>query len=222
MRAILALGLLVGLLTADVRGTDLIANFDDQTPGTLFISDGGISFRYDDGIGQGFGALYISAAGRQNLDNSPAFTAPNVADLDSYATDPNNGPGLGSLNTLGFGIGKPAIYTQLDVWYDGGGLNTLTLEGLRNGNVVASSSFQELPVVGQFTKHVLLSLGGGTFDSFLLVSSGPENNGHSFITFDNVLVRPVPEPAAWMLAAVGGMGFLGWRRRGGFGLPRDR
>ncbi len=136
--------------------------------------------------------------------------------VDTWVPD-GQPAGLGELGELDFYVFQStrvlANHAQLDIWYfDDGGRNTLTLEGLRNGVVVASTSFAELPPTSQFL-HVGLSLDGGPYDTFRLLSSGPDNDGHSSFVFDNVIVRTTLEPSTLTLVAVGGLVLLARRRR---------
>jgi hypothetical protein len=70
--------------------------------------------------------------------------------------------------------------------------NTVTLEGLMDGSVVASDTitfYSTSPdVVGQ-----TLSI-AGIFDSMQLVAAGPDNNGVVDMGVDNVDITIVPEP----------------------------
>jgi hypothetical protein len=178
-------------LLSQAHATEYLANFDDQPIGQLFNEDGGILFSYQSDL-QGFpNELFISSASTST--DGTDFSPPHVAVPDGFAG--NGGLTFGYLGVLGFSIPQPANYAQLDVFYSGlTGGNTLTLQGISNGQVLATENFLENPS-SPGVNHVLLSLAGGPFDSFKLTSSGPEDNGFSLIAFDNVLVQSVPEPA---------------------------
>jgi hypothetical protein len=104
-----------------------------------------------------------------------------------------------------------ARHAQLDIWDlppDPG--NTLSLIGFLNGIPVSIDGYAESSF---HIQHAFLSLDGGPFDSFMISSSGPADDGCSFAVYDNVRISPVPEPSTFLLAALGGLALLAWRRR---------
>jgi hypothetical protein len=175
------------------RAEVLLANFDDLTVGSAgnFLTDGGITFSNLDTRGGFYKNLSIQLVSA-GADFSPA----NCLGF-GY---PNSSPGR--FGSMDISFAGEATTVSLDVfasmslptWE-----NSLTLQGLNAGGVVASET---VLVSYWFPYDGPLSV-SGDFDSVRLVASGQYSQGTVMLELDNVSVTIIPEPQALGLLCLG-------------------
>ena len=193
----------------------LLADFDSFTEGQFdaVIEDGGIVFSDldvripDDPIP---GVFTIDDAGGLL---GPEHSPPNVVSTNAFAPGPGvvyNRFGSASI-TFDSMLANGA---SIDVFGANVPSNELTLQALLGGVLVGEDTISLHPFPGEAALewHQTLEVSSVTFDSLRLVASGPQEQGVSFIVFDNVQVALVPEPSTAGLLAAGLLG-LAWRRR---------
>lgn len=207
MKSILVLSLFV----LGASASAVTATFDSYSEGyyNTLIVDGGITFsNLDMRITGPYTPNFTIDDAHGDLAGKSGFSANNVLGFGSYSQGP--GTAFGRMGSFDFTSGFLAGSASLAVFGFGNDPGmTLTLEGLRGGSVVGSSTIGVIPYY-TLTPQTL-SLTGGQFDSFRVVSSGPTNSGTSFLVVDDVSINPAPEPSAW--AAVGIGAFALSRRR---------
>ncbi|MEG3436090.1 calcium-binding protein [Pannus brasiliensis CCIBt3594] len=191
--------------------TVLTANFDSFTEGysPASLTDGGITFSLLDRLMP------------PNSADNPVFTVETIgtvadsASLGTFATGnfltfggyaPGDGYAFSRFGSMDISAGGLGSSVSIDIISDAisSSNNTLKLEALLNGVVVAVDSAlisDFTPIVsGGFASHRTFGFSNITFDSLRLVSSGPDNNGATFIGIDNVSITadlsapPPPSP----------------------------
>jgi len=205
-RVVLRLAVLIAFLScsgfAPARAAVVLtANFDGMTEGiagTAF-TDGGITFSsLDQRVpGQPVPNLFAIEATTFPLTG---FTPRNY--LTFGTNSPGNGFGFGRFGSANIDFSGMATSVTMDIFGFGStSANTLTLEGIFGGNVVASDTVNFL---GDPISIVYLPLSiSGMFDSLRLVAAGPFDSGVVLFGMDNVNVTLVPEPAAATLLLIG-------------------
>jgi len=170
-----------------------VATFDDLPigyQGTSF-NDDGISFTNAYTLynltTRGLAVYSVETADKFYSTSTPGFTSPDIATIGGYTT--GGLPLLGACQSFSFSNGAFATTATITLFTGGPAGNEITLEGLRNGAVMASSDFTDSSVFGAV--HTL-SLSDGTFDSFEVTSSGPNLSGMTYLGFDTVIIS-VPE-----------------------------
>lgn len=189
-----------------------LANFDDLTEGWAgtTVVDGGITFtnleaRIPGGLTAKFAIDDASTSAQ-----APFISAPNVLGFNGF--DNGGNAGFGRFYSMDFFTGNQASSASMLIGSSFEDPNTtVTLQGLLNGSVVASSTVG-LTESDEQALFEVVSLPQGLYDSFHLVSSNANNDGAVWIEVDNVSITPVPEPAT--LAIIGsGLAALIRRRR---------
>ena len=171
----------------------LDANFDDlneSSLGSSFSDDGIIFSNLDERIpGPSVNTFTIQAT----TANLPGFSPPNYLTFEGFVPGDTSGFGFGIFGSADIDFSGIGSFASMSVMAFGtSSRNTVTLEGLMDGSVVASDTitfYSTSPdVVGQ-----TLSI-AGIFDSMQLVAAGPDNNGVVDMGVDNVDITIVPEP----------------------------
>jgi MYXO-CTERM domain-containing protein len=102
---------------------------------------------------------------------------------------------------------------SLDLFYTAAAGNTVTLEAVSGGMVVASDAFELLSAGSPNTYlHHAFAVSGVEFDFIRLVGSGPTLDGSYFAQVDNVRID-VPSGGAFGLMGVVGVACARRRRR---------
>lgn len=177
-----------------------IATFDSLTEGVLGYSfrTEGIRFYNPDNYTPE-GSRFICERADGTL-SGPYFSSPNTLTLTGWVPGPQSG--YSRVGSFYASTGGLADYARVEVFYfflTSTG-NTISMEALRHGSVVATDSFV---VTTPFQAHRTLEIDGEDFDEIRIVGSGPNDDGAMFAVFDNFEIRPVPAPATVLLAAVG-------------------
>jgi hypothetical protein len=175
----------------------LLANFDDLTMGFVgkSFTDGGITFSNLDTAG---GPSHTFAV--QVGSDGATFSSPNYLVFGVYSPQP--GLLLARFGSMDISFAGEATTVSLDVFASTGLFsweNSLTLEGLMAGSVVAS----ETVIVSQWWPYDGPLSVSGDFDSVRLVASGQYDNGAVILGLDNVIVTIIPEPHTNGLVAAG-------------------
>jgi len=178
--------------------TVLTATFDTLSEGytATTLTDGGITFS---NLSRDFPPntpdnpnFTIDAIGNvTSSDSLGSFASRNILSFGGYV--PGNGYAFDRFGSMTISAGgQKASSASLEVFSDtfSSPNNTLTLEALLNGVVVATdssliSSFTPI-TPGGFAEHRTFGFSNIVFDQLLLVSSGPNNNGAVFLGIDNV------------------------------------
>lgn len=186
-----------------------VATFDDFTEGdsATVLNDGGITFLNLDYEAADYGSFFIDD-GSGLFDPQSGYSSPNIMTFNAYSPDPG-GVGFGRLKSFDFTAGVTASSASMSVFstYNDPG-DTVTLEGLRNGLVVGSTT---ISIITDTLGVQNLKLDDGVYDSFHLVGNGP--NDFVYIGVDNVTITPVPEPATLAPICLGAFGLLLRRTR---------
>jgi len=192
--------------------TVLTANFDDLTEGSAGsrFTDVGITFSNLDSrlAGSPPPGNFIIEATTAVL---PGFSYPNYLTFVGYVPGLNSGYSFGRFGSADIDFSGLAASASMNVFgFSSASANTLTLEGLLGGSVVASDTitFQSSNpgVIG-----LVLNV-SGTFDRLQLVAAGPDNDGTDFFGLDNVQVTLVPEPGGVFLFFAAGAVMVAGRR----------
>ena len=204
------------IVLASVGGSawGAIANFDSYEEGYTQeapFTDGGITFcdldwRINDPTWPSSPPLVIDNVAGARFENSPFVSRPNVLTCWAWS---EGGVWLSRWGEMKMTTGSVETFASLELFAsllpDELG-NTITLEAIRDGNVVTTDSvLQELP----WDQHYTLSVSGVEFDTLRLVGSGDFQDGCFFACIDNVVITP--EPATFTLLALSA---LMLRRRG--------
>ena len=201
---------LVLTLALAIASHAAVATFDDLPEGSPAASlrDGGITFSdLSNGDPSNTGNFFAVDASSGVYDGAAGYSAPNILTFNAYA--PGEEVSFGQMKSFDFTTGalaSSAAFTVLSIGNDPD--STLTLEGLRNGAVVGSTT---LALTTDYLGVQNLTLGGGIFDSFHVDSSAPD--GVLFVGLDNVTVSAVPEPGALALLGLGASGLWCLRAR---------
>lgn len=194
---------LIGVLvwSAPAKAIPLTATFDSFSEGDSFFSftDGGITFSNLDERLPGPTPGHFSIESTTNSLLGPTFSPPNYLTTEGFTP----GPGA-SFGRFGSTLITPNISgtaASLDIFGFGGSPNTLTLEALLNGSIVASDSisFGSVHTVMSWN----LTVSNTLFDRLNLVATGPKDDGVVFIGIDNLSIAPVPEPSTLYLLLLG-------------------
>jgi hypothetical protein len=191
-----------------------IATFDSFEEGysAYTITDGGITF-YDfdwhmpEGDPEPSPPFYIDNVAGSRIENSPFVSRPNV--LTAWGWSPTGVfyCRMGELKMTTNAVetfGSLELFSTLQPGETG---NTVTLEAIRNGTVVATDA---IVMTDPWDQHYTLSISGIEFDTLRLVGTGPWQNGIFPGVLDNVVMTPEPNALALLtLGAVLGL----WRRR---------
>lgn len=184
-----------------------IATFDSFTEGSLGTSfhDGGIRFYNPDNYTPE-GSPFICERADGTL-SGPFFSNPNALTLTGWVQ--GSQAGYSRVGSFYASVGGPSDYARVEVFYfflvSTG--NTISMQALRNGAVVATDSFV---VTTPFQAHRTLEIDGPEFDEIRIVGSGPNEAGAMFALFDNFEIRGVPAPTAALLLV---LPLAGRRRR---------
>ncbi len=166
----------------------LTANFDDLTEGSSYasFSDGGITFNH---LTQ-YVPLPTSFVVEATSDSLPGFSLPNYLTFGGYS--PGSGASFGPFGSATMDFPGTASFASLNACdIATPSMNTLTLEGLFNGNVVATDTVNFYGTNYQLIGRQLTV--SGTFNSLQLVAAGRDNYGYIDLGIDNVSVTIVPE-----------------------------
>ena len=181
----------------------LTANFDSMAEGvagTTF-TDGGITFSNLDRRFPGQPAPNIFTI-EWTTASIPGFTQPNYLTFGAYTPGNAGSFSLGRFGSADIDFSGMATSVTMDIIGVGTtSSNTLTLEGIFGGSVVASDTVNFLyPTHSVIYRPLSIS---GMFDRLRLVAAGPDDSGIVGFGVDNVNVTLVPEPAAATLFLIG-------------------
>jgi hypothetical protein len=182
----------------------LTANFDSMAEGvagTTF-TDGGITFSNLDRRFPGQPAPNNFTIEWTTSNYLPGFTQPNFLTFGAYTPGGAAAFSIGRFGSADIDFSGMATSVTMDIYGVGQtSSNTLTLEGIFGGNVVASDTVDFLSGThGVLYRPMSIS---GMFDSLRLVAAGPDDFGIVAFGMDNVNVTLVPEPAAATLLLIG-------------------
>lgn len=187
-----------------------VANFDTKSEGTFATSivDGGITFsNLDQFLGSGGTDVFAIDRADGDLTGFSGYSPLNVMTFGGWS--PGTGAAFGRMGTFDFGLG-PASFASVEIFSLENSASTITLQGKLGASVV-NSTFVSIPGDGTI-HHWTLSLPTASYDSFHILSTSGANSGASFVTFDNVTVTPVPEPASMAVLGLGAIGLIRRRR----------
>jgi hypothetical protein len=115
--------------------------------------------------------------------------------------DPGPGGALGRFGSMRIAAAHLGTSASLDVFTENPSENTLRLEALFDGRVVASdaAAMRAFPEAapGSVYRRRTFTISGVVFDALRLVASGPKNDGAVFIGVDNVTLGTNDEPNPW-------------------------
>lgn len=183
------------------------ATFDDLREGSVgtSFSDGGLTFSDLDMRVPGQ-SVYPFVIDQATGTLSSPFSAPNALGFGGYGLGP-----AASFDRFGSawidfsGTGSSASLNVFSLYTPGGdniSQNTFSLEAWNGSTMVASVSTSFTTQSGVQSRSLVLS-SVAPFDRLELYSSGPVDDGVSFILVDNVTVTVVPEPKGLSLLALG-------------------
>ena len=195
------------------------ATFDDLSEGSVgtSFSDGGLTFSDLDMREPGV-SNYPFAIDQADGTLSSPFSPPNALGFGAYEVGP-----MASFDRFGSawvdfsGVGLSASLDVFSEYFSGEGnisQNTLSLEAW-NGSIMVASTSTTFTTQSGVQEHSLALSGVAPFDRLELYSSGPVDDGVSFILVDNVTVTVVPEPSNLPLLTLGLVGgiCLRWRAK---------
>lgn len=183
------------------------ATFDDLSEGSVgtSFSDGGLTFSDLDMRVPGQ-SVYPFVIDQANSTLSSPFSAPNALGFGGYVVGPSAAfQRFGSAWIDFSGSGSSAslqVFAEYVPFGDDITKNTLSLEAW-NGSTMVSSVSTSFTMQSGVQEHSLVLSGVVPFDRLELYSSGPVDDGVSFILVDNVTVTVVPEPKVLPLLAMG-------------------
>jgi hypothetical protein len=194
----------------------LFANFDDLPESSLghSFSDGGI----------GFSSLDQRLPGRTIVGNFgivattailPGFSEPNFLTFGTFGVGISDGYAFGRFGSADINFQGTGTSASMDIFGSSNlSSNTLTLEAILGGNIVASDTVNFYGSSSATPVFRPLSI-SGIFDSLRLVASGPDENGTVIFGMDNVSITVVPEPPVSVFALCFGAAFYTfwkWKR----------
>lgn len=208
----LAFGCLSGL-----AATTYTAAFDDLSEGSVgtTFSDGGLTFSSLDMRVPGE-SIYPFVIDQATATLPSPFSSPNALGFGGYVVGPSASfQRFGSAWIDFSGIGSSAslqVFAEYVPFGDDITKNSLSLEAWNGSTMVASTSTSFTTQSG-VQEHSLALSGVAPFDRLELYSSGPVDDGVSFILVDNVSVTVVPEPKGLALLPLGIVAGICLRRR---------
>lgn len=199
--------------------TTYTANFDDLSEGSVgtSFSDGGLTFS-DLDMREPGASTYPFVIDQASGTLSSPFSAPNALGFGGYELG-----SLASFDRFGSawidfsGTGSSASLNVFSEYVPGGdniSQNTLSLEAWNGSTMVASASTSFTTQSG-VQEHSLALSGVSPFDRLELYSSGPVDDGVSFLLVDNVAVTVVPEPTELSVLTLGTVAGICFRRQAG-------
>jgi len=195
-----------------------VATFDSFSEGfsETSITDGGITFfDLDERLSANERPYLFSIEGTTSDLLGSSFSTPNYLTTENYV--PGSNLSFGRFGSARITTGKVETAASLELFSQlfSPSNNILTLEALRNGELVGSKSvaLADFEVIGAGPLlHTTLALSGVAFDELHLVASGPDDDGVAFIGIDNV--SAVPEPTSTLgVLAFGALGVGSWLKR---------
>ena len=134
-------------------------------------------------------------------DLGDAFSPPNLLGAGGFVSGPGGTISLSQLSSVRIRPSRRGISIDLEVFRSSRFLafspnNVLTLDAFLDEELVASDMAlnTEFLEVSNGILHRTFSLNNIEFDELRLSSSGPDDQGVSFIALDNVEVKSIPEP----------------------------
>ena len=134
-------------------------------------------------------------------DLGEAFSPPNLLGAGGFVSGPGGTISLSPLSSVRIRPSRRGISIDLEVFRSSRFLtfspnNVLTLDAFLDEALVASDTAlnAEFMEVSNGILHRTFSLNNLEFDELRLSSSGPDDQGVSFIRLDNVQVKSIPEP----------------------------
>ena len=197
--------------------TTYTATFDDLSEGSMGMSfsDGGLTFSSLDMREPGVSA-YPFVIDQANGTLSSPFSSPNALGFGGYGLGaPGSFDRFGSAWIDFSGVGSSASLNVFSLYTPGGddiSKNTVSLEAW-NGSTMVGSVSTSFTTQSGIQSHSLVLSGISPFDRLELYSSGPVDDGVSFLLVDNVAVTVVPEPKGLSVLALGLVAGVSLRRR---------
>jgi len=192
------------VLASPAAADTLLANFESFSEGFYpppIFTDGAITFSdLDRRIPGEVGPLGFSIETTTSTEFGPLFSAPNYLNWGGV------GPGEEGFSFTRFGSlritfeQQPAASASLNVLSGFDATNVLTLNALRQGSIVGSTTIGFSSIVDWQTNT--LSVSGVLFDELRLIASGPQHNGTVFMGIDNVRIETVSEPSTISLLSI--------------------
>ncbi len=182
--------LALALSAASAEAQTLTANFEIQSEGWFAptYTESGLTFQnLDRAIPGGGNDVFTIEQADGTLSGQPGFTPVNTLGFGGYSP----GPGAAFSRCKSFEIawgGATASAAQLELYeFANSAGNTVTMEGLVGGSVVASST---ITFTGGFVvSHHTLHIAGAAFDSLRLVGGGASDGGVFFAIVDTARVE---------------------------------
>ncbi|MGH6985590.1 MAG: PEP-CTERM sorting domain-containing protein [Caulobacteraceae bacterium] len=146
------------------------------------------------------GSLFVDGFGNPGQEMEGAYTGGGVLDIEDA------GGGDFTFDQLDY-----AAYST-----DGAGSETLVVQGFEDGSLVASDSYSlsntsndTNDTYANWTTEFASALAGQRIDDLQITLAAQAGGDYPLQAIDNVVLTPVPEPAAWALMLAGFFGLGG-------------